>query len=180
MDHLERHLGQIEVGWSRDADGFTMPFQIVRFAPPSLAGFAVFSTLGLSEARLASRRSDKLIRHEFVMVVPDRLRDGPVPGILQQVAVDVVASGSALLRGDVIGPRGPLFAMSRMEALYAAIPVFMPDDFGACGDVVMVWLVPISRNEAEFIEAKGWPAFEDLLVDVDPDLTDPDRPALFG
>ena len=179
VDHLERHLGEIEVGWSRDADGFTMPFQVVRFAPPPLAGFSVFSTLGLSEAVLASRRSDKLIRHEFVMIVPDRLRDGPVPAILQQAAVDIVASGSALLRGDVISPQGPLFATSRMEALYAAIPVFMSDDFGACGDVVLVWLVPISRKEAEFVEAKGWPAFENLLVDVDPDLTDPYRPALF-
>ena len=28
-DHLERYLGEIKRGWSRDADGRAVPFQIV-------------------------------------------------------------------------------------------------------------------------------------------------------
>lgn len=173
--HLEGHLGEIEAGWSQDGEGVAPPFKVVRFGSGPVPGRVVFSTLGLSDAALPSRNSDRLIRHEFVMIVQDRLRNGPVPGLLQQIAREVLASGFALSRGDVIGPRGPVFAMSQMEAFYAAIPVFLPDAFGSCGDVVMVWLVPISRNEANFVHDKGWSAFEDMLVDADPDLTDEDR-----
>lgn len=175
VEHLERFLGEVDVGWSKDADGFGLPFQVVRFAPGAMARCAVFSTLGLSTTPLRSRHSGKSIRHEFMMIVPERLSEGPVPGLLQQVGLDVVASGSALLRGDVLGPRGPLFAMSKMEALYAAIPVYLPDEFGQFEDVVIVWLVPVSRSEADFVATRGWPAFERRLIDVDPDLTDVDR-----
>ncbi len=180
VEHLEHYLGDIEVGWSNDPDGTALSFQVVRFAPGALPGCVVFSTLGLSSTALPSRQSDKLVRHEFMMIMPERLREGPVPGLLQQTGLDVLSSGSALLRGDVVRPRGPLFAMSRMEALYAAIPVYLPDKFGQFNDVVLVWLVPVSRSEADFVTARGWPAFEDQLVDVDPDLTDVDRLPMFA
>lgn len=179
-EHLERFLGQIDVGWSRDADGFELPFQVVRFAPGTLSGCVALSTLGLSSTALTSRGSGKAIRQELMMIVPERLREGPVPGLLQQVGLDVLASGSALLRGDVFGPLGSLFAMSKMEALYAAIPVYLPNDFGQFDDVVITWLVPVSRSEAEFVAARGWPAFEERMIDVDPDLTDVDRIPIFG
>ena len=179
VDHLEGYLGEVEVGWSKDADGEKLSFQVVRFSPDAFPGYVVFSTLGLSSSALASRRSGVPIRHEFMMMLPERLRDGPVPGLLQQVGLEVLASKSALLRGDVLGPRGPLFAMSEMEALYAAIPVYMPDGFGQWEDIVIVWLVPISRAEAEFVSSRGWPLFEERLIDVDPDLTDVDRVSMF-
>lgn len=180
IGHFERYLGEIEIGWSKDADGFELPFQVVRFAPGALSGCVVFSTLGLSSTVLPSRRSGKPVRHEFMMIVPERFREGPVPGLLQQVGLDVLASGSALLRGDVLGPHGSLLAMSKMEALYAAIPVYLPDEFGQVDDVVIVWLVPVSRSEADFVAARGWPAFEERLIDVDPDLTDVDRVPMFA
>jgi len=179
VEHLEGYLGEIQVGWSHDADGSPLPFQVVRFSPGELAGRAVFSTLGLSATPLLSRTSGRRVRHEVIMIVPDRLRVGPVPGLLQQVGLEILGSGSALLRGDVIGPRGPLFAMTEMEALYASIPVYLPDEFGQHKDVVIVWLIPISRSEAEFIAEQGWPKFENRLTEVDPDLTDFDRASMF-
>jgi hypothetical protein len=180
VEHLESFLGEIEVGWSKDADGFELPFQVVRFTPGALSGCVVFSTLGLSVTSLPSRRSGERIRHEFIMIVPERLREGPVPGLLQQVGLDVLASGSAVLRGDVLGPRGPLFEMSMMEALYAAIPVYLPDEFGQFRDVVIAWLVPVARSEADYVAVHGWGAFEERLIDVDPDLTAIDRIPMFA
>jgi hypothetical protein len=180
IDHLESYLGEIEVGRSKDADGRKLPFQVVRFSPDAFPGYVVFSTLGWSSTALASRRSGARIRHEFMTMVSERLREGPVPGLLQQVGLEALASKSALLRGNVVGPRGPLFAMSEMEARHAVIPVYLPDEFGQWDDVVIVWLVPISRSEAEFVSSRGWPLFEERLVDVDPDLTDVDRAPLFA
>lgn len=162
-----------------------MPFQVVRFKGLALPGCVAFATVGLSDRPLPSRRSSKAIRHEFMIIVPERLAHGPLPGLLQQVGGEVLHTGSALLRGDVLGPKGALFAMSSMEALYAAIPVYLPDDFASCeiedgSEVAIVWLVPISRDEADYVQARGWDAFEERLVAADPDLTDVDREPLFS
>jgi hypothetical protein len=48
-----------------------------------------------------------------------------------------------------------------MEAVYAAIPVYLADQFAVYeGDekpVVIVWLVPISATEASYVRRYGWP-----------------------
>ena len=69
-----------------------------------------------------------------------------------------------------------------MTALYAAVPIYLVDEFSvyetAAGAVVLTWLVPITDDEATYIHAHGWRAFEDALVAEDPDLTDLLRPSL--
>jgi hypothetical protein len=104
--------------------------------------------------------------------IPENL--GP---LLQQVAVEAVTRGRAYLRGEVIGPRGPLFKDSTVTALYVAIPVYFPDEFSGVDDpdlgtVIFAWLVPITDQEAEFVNRLGWKEFEAKLVKVDPDLLD--------
>jgi hypothetical protein len=182
-EHLEKFLGTIETGWPRDADGRKMPFQVALFARGPRAGTVTFSTLGLSKTPLHSRASGKHIYQELLMIVPESLRVGPVPGVLQQIGQEAIAKGDALLRGDVVGPRGPLFSdESKMEALYAGVPVCFPDEFATYReddrDVVMVWLIPITRSEAHFVRARGWNRFEDELVKANPDLIDPRRQTL--
>lgn len=179
IDHLERFLGPIEEGWSTDADGRPQAFQVVRFSPDVLPQCSVYVTVGLGRHDLASRTSSRRIKQELVAIVSDEFRPGPIPGVLQQVGAELIRSGSAVLRGDVVGPRGRLVDGSEMEGLYAAIPVYLPDGFGQVDDIVMVWAVPISRQEAEFVSAKGWQLFEERLVDVDPDLTDLQRRSMF-
>lgn len=181
VDHLERYLGELEVGWSVDEDGREMPFQVVRFPRGSGSGTVSFATLGLSRYPLRSH-SGKEIRHELLMIVPDRLREGPVPALLQQIGIEVLAAAAPLLRGDVVGPRGSLLQGSPMEAVYVAMPVYFPDEFAVYEDdadpIVIAWLVPISAQEAEYVKEHGWNAFEARLADTDPDLTDPFRPSL--
>ncbi len=178
--HLEKYLGTIRSGWSQDADGRKVPFSVVDFAQGPRPKTVTFSTLGLSKTPLHSRTTGKTIHHELVIALPESMRQGPVPGILQQVGQGLIADGHALLRGDVIGPRGPLFSDSpKMEALYASPPVYFPDGFATYHDedrdIVFVWLIPIARAEAEFIRTLGWNRFEDELVRANPDLTDPGR-----
>ena len=56
------------------------------------------------------------------------------------------------------------------------MPAYFPDDFatfeGGHDPIVIAWLVPISRAEASFVAQRGWGAFEDVLVEQNPDLTD--------
>ena len=69
-----------------------------------------------------------------------------------------------------------------MEALYVAHPTYFPDEFGECSSgghaMRILWLVPISRPEAQYVRDRGWSAFEDQLVERQPDLTDLLRPTM--
>ena len=63
-----------------------------------------------------------------------------------------------------------------MDALYVGRPLYQPAGFnpfdGDTGRVVFWWLIPIYDVEAEFVEAEGWEAFEQLMWDLDVDPTD--------
>lgn len=180
--HLEHFLGPMSGGWQYDADGGATPFQVAQFQQlPNLNTLAI-TTLGLSRRALKSRSSGKEIHQELLVLMPKSCGAGPVPGQLQQVGRELWDTGVALLRGDVIGPRGPLFRRSVLEAYYVAPPVYFPDEFATCNEgaysVVFAWLVPVSRREAEFIEKSGWQTFEERLEGADPDLIDVSRESL--
>lgn len=172
--HLESYLGPIEAGWRKNADGVEMPFQVARFPNGSGERTISFATLGLSGHVLEGKM--KKILQELLVIVPESLRDGPVPGILQQIGTTVLDSHRALLRGDVLDPHGKLFRDSKMEAFYVSIPVYFPDEFSVCvqdgNEIIMAWLVPIFRNEMNYVRERGWRDFERQLVESDPNLTD--------
>jgi hypothetical protein len=182
IEHLERFLGEIEVGWSRNADGEKMPFQVVRFDHGDRPDTVAFSTLGLSRHALHNWSTGQEVRQELMVIVPRSMSDAPVPALLQQVGEEALSDHHAYLRGQVIGPRGQLFNTA-MEALLVSAPVYLPDEFATCSDeignlVVIAWLVPISRQEAEYVGHTGLREFEDRLLEAQPDLTDPFRASL--
>lgn len=183
IGHLEPRLGRITGGWSKDADGRPWEFRVAAFVEGVIPEVESFSTIGLSRYDLMSPTSGRRLRLELVAGG----RGGPgveyLPGLVGQVAGELLASGRALLRGEVIGPRGPLVPGSRMEAWYAAAPVCYDDDFAGVDlddghRAAIVWMVPISRREAQFVSANGWGQFETELIDHDPDLFDLHRDEL--
>ena len=72
-----------------------------------------------------------------------------------------------MLRGEVIPLSTELAERMGFSAVYCTIPVFFDDDFCAYEEssppTVMVWVLPIYKSEADYIEANGWESFEDLL-----------------
>lgn len=182
VEHFERTLGPIAAGWSVGPDGVKMPFQIVRFTDGSDADSVGYSTLGLSWRVLPSPTSHLHIRQELLMLAPEALEPGHVASILLQVGEMAIGMERALLRGDVIGPAGSLVPGSDLTALYVTMPSYFPSEFatfsGDHGEIVIVWLVPISDSEADYVATHGWDAFEDRLVEQDPDLVDFHRPAM--
>lgn len=176
VEHFERFLGPIQVGWAADPSGIEMPFQVVRFERGSGPGTISFATLGLGRYPLTSPTSGRDIRHELLVIAPTDLASSTIPSLLHQVGNAAIRGRRALVRGDVVGPQGPLVAGSTLEALYVTAPVYFPDNMatyeGGDSHVVIAWLVPITAIEADFVARKGWDAFEDLLVERDPDLTD--------
>ncbi|WP_102193367.1 suppressor of fused domain protein [Microbacterium aurantiacum] len=176
IEHFERTLGPIHSGWSVDADGAEMPFQLVRFAGGSDTDSVGYATLGLSRQALSSPDPGRSIRQELLVLAPEALKPDHVVSLLIQVGSMVIGTRRALRRGNVIGPAGPLVPGSDLTALYVTMPVYFPDEFatfaGDEGDVLIAWLVPITTGEADFISRHGFDAFEDELVDQDPDLVD--------
>lgn len=172
IEHVEGFLGPI-------VSGYSMPgapsYQVVKFEVPWAT---IVMTLGLSHHELRSEESVKSIRHELLMMVPEDLA-GTAAGVLADLADEVLAAHAPLLQGQVIGPRGPMFAGTEMEAIYVAAPVYLPEGFGSVdtdqGTVVFAWMVPITPAEAGFARSHGWSAFEDLLLAEQPALLDVHR-----
>nr|WP_251046843.1 suppressor of fused domain protein [Arthrobacter sp. ISL-85] len=168
-------MGTFAEGWSKDADGHPQPAQVVKFIDGPLDGVTSYSTLGLSRRPL-DLPGKAPVRVEFLMMVRSGHFERYVPSIMQQLVGEVIHRGQAPLRGEVIGPWGPLDPDTRLEAFYFGIPVYQPEEFAtyedADGPIIISWLVPLFPTEAAFVGSHGWSALEDLLIQHDPDLTD--------
>jgi hypothetical protein len=104
------------------------------------------------------------------------------PGsLLAVVAKDLLEKHRALRRGDVLGPAGPIKPGASAQGFYCTGPSFCDDAFAVFEKsdpaTVFVWLVPVAHTEIHYIWSHGWSAFEDLLVEKDPDLWDLERPS---
>jgi len=179
LRHLERHLGTMAGGIGGETTG--LPISICLFDQIPLRGSVAYVTLGLSGHRLdGAGRDGQDVRMELLAMLNAGPRARLFPAIVVDVVSDVLKSHRALLRGEVIGPRGPLWASSQLEALYVTAPVYFEDSFAkvAMGDgseCIIAWLVPITLREAAFVATHGWRRFEELLASEDPDLLDPER-----
>ncbi|RNG19599.1 suppressor of fused domain protein [Streptomyces botrytidirepellens] len=177
IEHLEERLGAIRHGWSYNESGRPMPFKVACLGDGPMPDIDSYATVGLSQTDLISRTSGRIIHQEIFISVDSKYTDGPYPGILQQIGLELIREDEALLRGDVIGPRDPILPGSKIEAFYAAIPVYYDKEFAAVRieggvEVVITWLVPITRKEAEFVSRQGWERFEDEVVRHDPEFHD--------
>jgi hypothetical protein len=176
ISHIEKFCGPIVQGWSCDADGNKMPFQIIQMQGGPIAATTTYATLGLGKIPLRARNADRVIRQELVILSRSNAIPENLPVLLQDVAMEAVQRNYAYARGEVIGPRGPLFQGSSVAALYVAIPVYFPQEFSTVeydvGRAIFAWLVPITDQEASLINEIGWGRFETRLASQDPDLLD--------
>jgi hypothetical protein len=176
LDHIESFLGPTEGGW-KDPAGEVWPFQVVQFSGRPVPKTMTFCTLGLSEYPLKRVGDHAIIRLELMLVVHDVHGPMSIPALLHDLGVQAMSQEHAFFRGQVIGPRGPLFPGSELEALYVTAPMHLPDEFNDIetedGDLGFIaWLLPIASSEADFIHSNGWDEFENLLVERQRDVFD--------
>jgi hypothetical protein len=178
-EHLERHLGPMEGGWSSAS---CPGVQICLFRNQPSAGVLTFATLGLSNTTLAMSQ-DRTVRQELLLAVRDDRLAEEVAKLLFHVADLLIRRKGALLRGEVIHI-GDSIGGGRADALYAAIPVAFPQDLATleCSSppTVVVWLVPLQPAEVAFVESCGWSEFEHRLEAADPDLFDLSRSSVIS
>jgi hypothetical protein len=176
VEHLERFLGPIAGEWTHTPDGDELAFRVAHFAPAGGTAVEVHCTVGLSEHAVGPDR----LRLELMTMAPMTVPEGAVPPILVHAGELVLEVDDAPLLGDVFTEVEALADISPMSRLTVARPLYQPPDFALCevGDdvVAFLWLIPVYEPEAEFVEAEGWEAFEQLMWDVDADPTDWQRP----
>jgi hypothetical protein len=176
VEHVERHLGPIAGEWDADPAGDPLPFSIVhhivagRSRAP--ADTEVFSTLGISDHRLGPHRS----RVELLMIAPADLTPGAIPPVLHHAGEMLIEAADVPQLGDTFSAVDGLREVSPMDNLLVLRPLYQKPDFSPFDNgferVHFLWLIPVYDVEAEFAEAEGWPAFEQLMWDLDVDPTD--------
>ena len=146
-----------------------------------VGGAQAYVTLGLSNHVFGSA-SQREFRMELLGASARRFEAFRPERHLLTIAHDLLDAHRAVLRGEVIGPRGPIVPGSVLEAYYCALPVYFRDGLatfrGTVPGTVIVWLVPISHAEAHFVWEHGWQRFEEMLDARDPDLLDLGRSSL--
>lgn len=180
-EHLERYLGPIAGTWSRDPLGEELPFEIAHYVSTKKggskapAGTEIYSTFGLSDYELGRNR----LRIEMLMIVPARTTAGAIPPILLHAGSMPVEANAVPEYGDTFTDVAALREISPMDTLYVGRPLYQPPEFQRLTTrhrrVYFQWLIPIYDVEAEFIDKRGWPAFEQLMWDLDVDPTDTTR-----
>lgn len=179
IQHVENHLGSIDRGWKDNETGKSL--QIVSFLDCPGETISTFLSLGMSGEVLEMSDSKK-VRQELVFSVYTIAISSMIVSFLMSLCEAIISRGKAVLRGEVIPLSTGLAQRIGFEFVYCTIPVFFEDDFCSYDETspstVFVWVLPIYRSEANYIEKYGWQSFEDLLEAKDPDLCSLKREAI--
>jgi len=176
IQHVEHHLGSIDRGWKDNKS--EQELQIVSFLDCPGETVSTFLSLGMSDDVLEMNGS-RTVRQELVFSAYTISISNLIVSFLMSLCESILGRGKAVLRGEVIPLSNELAERIGFEFVYCTIPVFFDDDFCSYDvtspSTVMVWVLPIHRSEAEYIDKKGWESFEDLLEKKDPDLCSLER-----
>lgn len=171
IEHAEKFLGKISQGWKEkpSSDGL----QVVCFKDAPFEAVDTFMTAGLSHHEL--RISDeKKVRQELIFPISGTGLSEMIASLLLFICELILRDHAAVLRGQVILLPIDVAEKLGFDAVYCAIPVFMDDEFATFGEsqppTVIVWMIPIYKSEAAYVDANGWSKFEDLLEEKSPNL----------
>jgi hypothetical protein len=85
IDHIEKYLGRIDVGWTRSPEGEKLGFQVVKCHGGQMEHARAFCTVGLSNFPFDPMFQTKLIRQELLILLPESCEDQNIPAVLQQL-----------------------------------------------------------------------------------------------
>lgn len=175
-EHLELHLGQMDRGWSSSS---VSGVHACLFRDQPVPGAITLTTLGLGNTIL-SMQDGRTVRQELLFAVHAERSPDEFASLLLHLADGIIATGRALLRGEVLALGSKLATDTTAEAVYATMPSVFPDALatlnGTAPPTVFVWIVPLLPSEVTFVNVSGWSKFEDRLESAQPDLFDISRP----
>jgi len=147
-------------------------------------GLVSYSTLGLFDAELLHDDGKPMdTRVELCADMPEDLEEWGA--VMATAAFGVMRQGHAAIPGRVLEDCvSEYYPDTTVPHLYLCVPYsWREGSFPGLeldGGATVHWLqaVPISDRERDYIESAGHEAFEDALVDADPDIYDLQRESL--
>ena len=137
-----------------------------------------FATHGLSDHKM-TMPDGRDVRLELLFACWRDQDRGAVASFLGSFADSIVGRHKPPLRGEVVGPGETILEGTSMNSVYVCLPAVFEKTLAVYPETtpstVVVWIIPIYRQEAEYVKTHGWKAFEDLLEKTDPDLLDVTR-----
>lgn len=108
---------------------------------------------------------------------PDTILNTDVNGfVATYIQLHYLRNLHAIRIGDYFKVEGRLLDDFDFKGIYTISPVYFPEDFEEKNSTVrFLWLIPISESEFKFLHENGRAKFEELLEQLDPDLTRLDR-----
>jgi|ERR1051325_1815693 hypothetical protein len=181
IDHLEEHLGAPARTFEPLSPRDHRPFQVISFEGTPFPDATTLVTAGLS-ARPREQSKGHNIRQELVAATYRSRDEEELAAVVDAIGREVLTRDSALLRGEVVGPAGPIFAGSTIEAFAYTSPWYWSDEFsrfsGLSPAVLMIWLLPLTTAEAGYVRQHGIDRFEVEINEQVPDLLDFRRPSI--
>ena len=170
--HVEKYLGKVQEGWK---PGGSNPegghIALVRWALEPEWQWVTVGTFGLSRLPLVQDSGAEL-RQELLVCWPGEEMGDSLLSHLYAVAQTMATTGETLGRGDLLPvPAEPALNSGGDEpfaAWFASVPYFLPREGVLCETVepplMLTWLVPVYRAEADFILQSGVEAFEEKMI----------------
>ena len=180
--HLETWLGSVAARYTgRDSEGQDLPWEVLEFPRQPWRGATTYATVGLGETPFADTDGEDL-RHELLFEVGEYFAGEETIFLVFHVAEMLRRHGRVISLGSYMDLEGPISTGASVEGFFFYDPIHFADELTVAeiGDppTVIVWMVPITRSEIEFLERRGPEAFDDLMAEQDPDVFDLSRPSL--
>jgi hypothetical protein len=173
LRHLERFLGPFKARWL-GSEKENANFQVLLFSEHSNYDFQCLTTFGLSAVPLHIASKDAVTRMEFMICANLSMDSKALVALLMAVGRHATVHWTTPGIHGVLAGSGAVLTNPVFEHFYLTCPGYLPTGFGLCESlsppVVMGQLVPVSSNERELIEKKGWRAFEYAVVEQGIDL----------
>jgi hypothetical protein len=181
LSHLERSLGTVSKSITL-VDQVYPNLHVVFFSDQPSIGLTTFSTIGLSNTIL-ELRSGRQVRQELIFTVRSESYDtGDIASFLLTFSEELMKTGIALMRGEVVGPGDSIIPNVTCSGVYACGPVFFEKEFHVLTSTnpptILVWLIPVLENEIKFIRQFGWDSFENELEKQNVDFWNLDRESI--
>lgn len=176
LTHYGEHLGEPDGRWH----GAGGSLHVVRYSDQPIVGATTYLSLGLSAHKLAQTGGS--IRQELLISCYAKQDPNRFESLLACLAGQIALAGRAFAEASTWPNELTIWA-SKFAAFFAAPPkyfVSLPAIVPTEPPTVLVWLVPLFRDESDLVAAEGWDALEGLFVAKDPDLLDLKRKSVLA
>ncbi len=177
--HIDFHCGNSPEDYFKEHG---TDLSVAKFVNVPDNNFVTHLSLGLASHVLKQKKSGSKVRQELLICIKPEYEKLPWQDIIFSVGSLMMRDHNALMRGQVLGPRGLLFPERpkiKMTSLLCSYPAFFREEFCQVEQMdiptFFVELIPITTAESKFISEKGWSKFFDRIDNGEVDILNLER-----